>query len=1028
MNTLFEVCKPRESVFDETKRDDTLDLSNLIDQSVDAEHFFSETYVTDGMKTLFDTAFNRFEGKAPSGLIKLTQSMGGGKTHNMVALGLLAQNSQIRKQYFGSEYSIDDEVNVVAYTGRESDIPYGIWGEIARQLGKEDVFKDYYSPLKAPGQSAWTNLLKSEKPTLILLDELPPYLEYSRTIEIGTGTLADVTTNALANLFNALGKSELHNVCLVISDLQATYEMGSSYIQKSFKNLENEIGRSSINIEPVGTTSDDLYHILRKRLFTSIASETEIQEVAQGYKEAVKESKQMSHTNYSPEQIFTGIKDSYPFHPSIKDLFARFKENQGFQQTRGFIRLTRIMVKHLYQGNESRAKNRYLLNPFDLDLEDSEMFAMVKSIKPKLSNAISHDITTIAKDLDRETGNEDAQEMSKLLLLSSLGDATNARLGLSLQEAIGILSRPGRVITEVKTAFEEYKSKAWYLYEDRNNLWHFKDVKNVNAELNSLTETYTNEIAKQEIKKLLEVQFKPFSRDCYQEVAVFPAVDEIELKQDQISLILFEPNSNGVGLKKELKDFHDNVRYKNRVLFLTGQRNPMEDMLEHAKQLKAINAIIKRMKEENVSEGDSQYQQAQNIKDKINLNFLSTTREAFITLYYPVSDGFEASDFKMEFKGNEFNAEEQIRNVLIDEMKFDHTAPNKTFRKKFEKRIFTQRQMRWRDLKERAATDTSWSWHPPKSLEELKEECLLKGLWVEEGGYVDKEPPLPETSIQVREVTTNDETGEVTLKITPQNGDKVYYEINDDATTGSSEVTDLNNFQTNELYLSFLCVDSTGAHEIGPVVEWKREVKLKHRLFDGRGGSNVVELKATSPKVKILYTTDGSNPKNTGGVYEDQFEVPIGTKYVQAIAVHEELDIYSEPVQIPITDKKFEIDRNKQLKVTKKLSVQTTSEVYKLLEDLNKFNAEVKGLVVGIEEKESNEGNWLDLNVFGQNYFMPSLIEKQITQLRSGLFDMKAVNVSLEIDEIKFNIGQDFEDWLASNKEKIEKYKNYINQ
>ncbi|MBW9234487.1 hypothetical protein JQK62_19920, partial [Leptospira santarosai] len=90
MKSLFEVCKPRESVFDESKRDDTLDLANLIDQSINAEEFFRETFITEGMGLVFDTAFKRFEGKAPSGLIKLTQAMGGGKTHNMVALGLLA--------------------------------------------------------------------------------------------------------------------------------------------------------------------------------------------------------------------------------------------------------------------------------------------------------------------------------------------------------------------------------------------------------------------------------------------------------------------------------------------------------------------------------------------------------------------------------------------------------------------------------------------------------------------------------------------------------------------------------------------------------------------------------------------------------------------------------------------------------------------------------------------------------------------------------------------------------------------------
>lgn len=1032
MKTLFEACKPRQSVFDEAKRDDTLDLANLIDNSIDAEAFFNETYITEGMQLVFETAFKRFEGKAPSGLVKLTQSMGGGKTHNMVALGLLAQNPSLRKKILGGTSTFDEEIRVVAYTGRESDIPYGIWGEIARQLGKEELFKDYYAPLKAPGQSAWINLLKGQ-PTLILLDELPPYLEYARTMTAGTGTLADITTNALSNLFNALGKAELHNVCLVISDLQATYETGSGLIQKSFKNLENEIGRSSINIEPVGTTSDDLYHILRKRLFETTATEEEKHEIAMGYKEAVKEAKQMNYTNLSPEQLYTGIKDAYPFHPSIKDLFARFKENPGFQQTRGFIRLTRIMVKNLYSGDEPKAKSSYLLNAFDMDLNSSEMFSMVRSIKPRLTNAISHDIAqqgkAVAEEIDSPTKSQDMQDLSKLLLVSSLGDVTGVLNGLSLQEAVGIMVKPGRSITEIKGALEEFKVKAWYLYTDRDNRLYFKDVKNVNAELLSLVDTYSDEIAKQEIKKILAEKFSPDLKDCYQEVEVFPAIDEIDIKQDKIMLILFEPNPNGVGLQRDLAEFYDNVKYKNRVMFLTGQRNSMENLLDVSKQLKAIQSIINRMKnEDKIPESDTQYQQAQDILHKVELNLLQTSRETFITLYYPTAEGFESSDFKMEFKNNRFDAEEQIRNVLIDVMKFDKNTSSDTFRRKFEVRIFTTRQARWMDLKERVATTTSWSWHHPKALEDLKSESLKKGIWIEEGGYLDKEPPAPETSVNVREAFRDEQTGEVTLKITPQNGDKVFYEINGDATTGSSVVPDLNAFKTTELALTFLCVDSTGKHATGAITRWENNVQLQYNSFD-KNGKNYIELKASSPKVTIKYTTDGSNPKNSGGVYDDVFEVPNGTKFVQAIAVHEDLGIFSEPISIPITETKFEINKDIPLTLSHSLKASVTADVYKQLETLNKHKAKVSGISLQVFEKtNAMQQSWLELSFDNYVFHETESFVKQLDELRNVFFKDKNVEISMNIEKCKFEKGQYFEDWIAENKYSLESYKNSISQ
>ncbi len=117
-------------------------------------------------------------------------------------------------------------------------------------------------PLAAPGQTAWINLLKGRS-LLILLNELPPYLENAKAKQIGNTDLSVVTTTALANLFTALTKPELSNVCLVISDLRATYESGSELLQSSFRELENEVNRSALNIEPVGSSSDEIFHILK---------------------------------------------------------------------------------------------------------------------------------------------------------------------------------------------------------------------------------------------------------------------------------------------------------------------------------------------------------------------------------------------------------------------------------------------------------------------------------------------------------------------------------------------------------------------------------------------------------------------------------------------------------------------------------------------------------------------------------------------------------------------------------------------
>lgn len=145
MKSLKAACRPRPSIFDPAKRDTVLDLTDLAEGRINGAEFFEETHVTEGMKTLLTEAFRRLNGKSPQGLFKLAQSMGGGKTHNLIALGLLAGDSALRASALAGAFANKTlgETRVVAFTGRESDAPLGIWGEIATQLGKKEAFNEW---------------------------------------------------------------------------------------------------------------------------------------------------------------------------------------------------------------------------------------------------------------------------------------------------------------------------------------------------------------------------------------------------------------------------------------------------------------------------------------------------------------------------------------------------------------------------------------------------------------------------------------------------------------------------------------------------------------------------------------------------------------------------------------------------------------------------------------------------------------------------------------------------------------------
>ena len=141
---LYKACKPRESVFDRSRRDVVWDLSDFLNGKIDgrADAFFAENYVTSGMRTLIEKTFDRFVGiRDQASTFVLTQAMGGGKTHNMIALGFLARFQELRQKVFEKDWAGTKagRIRVVGFDGRNSDAPFGLWGEIADQLGKKEI-------------------------------------------------------------------------------------------------------------------------------------------------------------------------------------------------------------------------------------------------------------------------------------------------------------------------------------------------------------------------------------------------------------------------------------------------------------------------------------------------------------------------------------------------------------------------------------------------------------------------------------------------------------------------------------------------------------------------------------------------------------------------------------------------------------------------------------------------------------------------------------------------------------------------
>lgn len=529
--SIHSLCKPRPSVFAADRRATVLNLDAFLKGEVKGGEFFDENFFTNGMLTLVDRAFRHLGGSgAGSSVFVLSQAMGGGKTHSMIALGLLAREPDLRKKVLAAQNPAPQlgRCRVIGFNGRNTDAAGGIWGSLAEQLNKADQFARYVSPLlNAPGPEAWKQLLGGE-PLIIFLDELPPYLEYAVAVPVGNADLGVVTTTALANLFVAV--AEMDNVCLVLSDLAGTnFSVGQSNLEAAFnravQGITSEAKRIAVPITPVNPNGDELYHILRKRLFETIAPEQEIQKIAAAYREALREANRMNLTTTVPEALFARVVDAYPFHPDLRELVGKFKENDGFQQTRGVIRLMQMVLSDLWKSGKAAGLD--LIHPYDLDLNLDEIASEIRTINPSLSEAIAHDIAhggdAEVEQIDLANGNTDASDAARLILVASLSTTPGAIHGLREYQLVDCLQRPGRDLSTFKAnVLDKLATRAWYLHNSADGRLFFKNQQNLAAKLRSTALSLHSETVDRMLREHLEDYFSAALRDCYQVVKVLP--------------------------------------------------------------------------------------------------------------------------------------------------------------------------------------------------------------------------------------------------------------------------------------------------------------------------------------------------------------------------------------------------------------------------------------------------------------------------------------------------------------------------
>ena len=338
--------------------------------------FFARTYPTFKMKTLVRDVLHRLTGEGGKPIQHVQVAYGGGKTHTLITLLHLAEQSAalavhptVREflDFAGVPVAKAPRARVAILPFDKFDVFKGLtifgpdgkprtvktpWGALACQLGGDAAFarmKEHEDEYVAPAEPLLVDLLKAPQSeglaTLVLVDEAVWY--YRGAVNYDPRRLGIIKDfyQALTQAVSKVRKSALV-AALIASRVEANDETGA----KCLAALEDIFRRVAEAVEPV--VKDDVAEVLRRRLFEVVPGEEQRRSsvdalMAQMQKLPVRDA-QKDQTAYNR------LMQSYPFHPDlIEVLYSKWTQFSGFQRTRGALRLLALALRRVDASDAS---------------------------------------------------------------------------------------------------------------------------------------------------------------------------------------------------------------------------------------------------------------------------------------------------------------------------------------------------------------------------------------------------------------------------------------------------------------------------------------------------------------------------------------------------------------------------------------------------------------------------------------------------------------------------------------------------
>ena len=517
----YKVVTPRDDLR-EGKPLDASEFAVHLDQVRDGsanpdyqnpKRFFERTFLTNNLLETASEVLRRLSGEktGTNAVFNMATQFGGGKTHALTLLYHLASLGPEAAKLTGVE-QITKKAGVnqipkcatAVFVGTEFDSITGRggddgtplrktpWGEIAFQLNGEEGFQavaEHEKALTAPGGDVIRKILPTDKPSIILIDELLNYI--NRTRKSG---LAGQLYSFLHELSETARGGD--NIVLVASipasELEMTAEDESDY--KRFKKLLDRLGKAVVM-----SSENEASEIIRRRLFEwspqavgangKVMLSRQAIDACSEFADWLCDHKAHVPDWFSVDQAQKIFEASYPFHPMVLSVFERkWQELPSFQQTRGILRLLALWVSRAYKVGFKGAQKDAVIGigtaPIDDPMFRTAVFEQLGA--QKLEGAVTTDIAGKADSHAVRLDEEAVDTIRKARLHRKVAttiffesNGGQSRNEATVPEIRLAVSGPDADIGNVETALGALTDACYYLTSERNR-YRFSLKENLN--------------------------------------------------------------------------------------------------------------------------------------------------------------------------------------------------------------------------------------------------------------------------------------------------------------------------------------------------------------------------------------------------------------------------------------------------------------------------------------------------------------------------------------------------------------------